>query len=503
MTGLYVFLILVAGVGFEPTTFGLCARRAARLLHPAAEARILTNPPPTFKRMRKISPHPSIIKLRRPRRTRARRRDSSERRRCSIAASSVERDRCTRGRVCPPRCGPRLYRQAGYRRESRCRAPLPSPSWWRCAWRGSRRVAWRRRRRCIRRESISCARSARRGVPTPTVRGRPRRCRYRCRISPCARRLHQPLHLAHRLLQAGEERARDDGVADVQFAYRRDRSDRRHVVIVQAVTGVDVKTGRRAVLHRGGDALQLRALRARVLRLGIVTGVYLDRGGATVRRRIHQPRDRVDEQSYAATRRGEPLAGLAHTRLLRRHVKATFGGQLFTPLRHETHLLGTYAFGDHEHFVGHSLLEIHARLLDVLHHQHIALLYMTTVFAQMQRDGGGTGLLGRDRGLHRVGITRAARLAQGGDVVDVDAQQNGVSCAGCGVLDGHGVLFQAGAANKRRLASGLLPSCAASAVRINRLASRRLSASSRHSRAMSSIVAPRIVNVDWASPVSL
>ena len=28
---------LVAGTGFEPVTFGLCARRAARLLHPASE----------------------------------------------------------------------------------------------------------------------------------------------------------------------------------------------------------------------------------------------------------------------------------------------------------------------------------------------------------------------------------------------------------------------------------------------------------------------------------
>ena len=30
-------LYLVAGAGFEPTTFGLWARRAARLLHPASE----------------------------------------------------------------------------------------------------------------------------------------------------------------------------------------------------------------------------------------------------------------------------------------------------------------------------------------------------------------------------------------------------------------------------------------------------------------------------------
>src|SRR5690606_35938417 len=32
---------LVAGTGLDPVTFGLCARRAARLLHPASEERIV------------------------------------------------------------------------------------------------------------------------------------------------------------------------------------------------------------------------------------------------------------------------------------------------------------------------------------------------------------------------------------------------------------------------------------------------------------------------------
>ena len=38
---LFYMTYLVAGAGFEPTTFGLWARRAARLLHPASEAEIL------------------------------------------------------------------------------------------------------------------------------------------------------------------------------------------------------------------------------------------------------------------------------------------------------------------------------------------------------------------------------------------------------------------------------------------------------------------------------
>ena len=39
--GVKLFGYLVAGIGFEPMTFGLWARRAARLLHPAPETSIL------------------------------------------------------------------------------------------------------------------------------------------------------------------------------------------------------------------------------------------------------------------------------------------------------------------------------------------------------------------------------------------------------------------------------------------------------------------------------
>ena len=47
---------------------------------------------------------------------------------------------------------------------------------------------------------------------------------------------------------------------------------------------------------------------------------------------------------------------------------------------------------------------------------------MAPVFAQVQRDGVGAGLFGQQRRAQRIGIGRAARIAQGGDVVDVDAQ---------------------------------------------------------------------------------
>ena len=53
---------------------------------------------------------------------------------------------------------------------------------------------------------------------------------------------------------------------------------------------------------------------------------------------------------------------------------------------------------------------------------HVAILDVPAVFAQMQRDVVGAGLLGQQRGMHRIRIGRAARLPHGGDVIDVDAE---------------------------------------------------------------------------------
>ena len=47
---------------------------------------------------------------------------------------------------------------------------------------------------------------------------------------------------------------------------------------------------------------------------------------------------------------------------------------------------------------------------------------MPAVFAQMRGDAVGAGRLRQDGGAHRIGIVAAARIAHGGDVIDVDAE---------------------------------------------------------------------------------
>ena len=52
----------------------------------------------------------------------------------------------------------------------------------------------------------------------------------------------------------------------------------------------------------------------------------------------------------------------------------------------------------------------------------VAILDVPAILAQMHRDVVGARLLGDQRGEHRVRIARAPRLAQRGDVVDVDSE---------------------------------------------------------------------------------
>ena len=66
--------------------------------------------------------------------------------------------------------------------------------------------------------------------------------------------------------------------------------------------------------------------------------------------------------------------------------------------------------------------QIHARLQHAAQNFHVRILDVAAVFAQMQGDRIGSGLLADQRGAHHVWITRPARLAQRGDMVDVQSE---------------------------------------------------------------------------------
>ncbi len=91
----------------------------------------------------------------------------------------------------------------------------------------------------------------------------------------CSSVAQQRFHIAHRLGQSVDDRARDDRMADVQFDDFRDRGDRLDVVVVEAMTGIHRQAQRGRRFRRAAQPLEFaRARRPRGL--GIGAGMQLD-----------------------------------------------------------------------------------------------------------------------------------------------------------------------------------------------------------------------------------
>ena len=76
-------------------------------------------------------------------------------------------------------------------------------------------------------------------------------------------------------VEAGEDGARNDAVADVELDDFRDRGHRRHVVVGEPMAGVHFEPEIRGALGSRGQALQLARLRG-ARRFGVGAGVQFD-----------------------------------------------------------------------------------------------------------------------------------------------------------------------------------------------------------------------------------
>ena len=78
--------------------------------------------------------------------------------------------------------------------------------------------------------------------------------------------------------------------------------------------------------------------------------------------------------------------------------------------------------GDLEHLLGRCHLEVQ-RQVD-LGHQPVDIVVgdVPPVLAQVRRDALGSGLCRHDCGPNRVGMVAAARVPDGRDVIDIDAE---------------------------------------------------------------------------------
>jgi hypothetical protein len=111
-------------------------------------------------------------------------------------------------------------------------------------------------------------------------------------------------------------------------------------------------------------------------------------------------------------------------RFLTADVEAAFGSDLLAAFRDQHRHLRPQVAGDADHLVGRGHLQIELDVHQLAQATHVPILDVAPVLAQVDRDPVGSAQVRLDRRPHRVGLVRAPRLPQRGDVIDVDTELN-------------------------------------------------------------------------------
>jgi hypothetical protein len=150
---------------------------------------------------------------------------------------------------------------------------------------------------------------------------------------------------------------------------------------------------------------------------------------AAAMRRVDLPELRVDEGADDDLRAVKLARHLAQPRHVPRDIEAAFGRDFLPVLGHEADLMRLEAQRLRDHRAGGGHFEIERNAQRAAEFAHIAFLDVAAVFTQVHRDLRGTRLLGQqgDPNDVRFGWQSAlpatvTRLAQGGDVIDVESK---------------------------------------------------------------------------------
>ena len=150
-------------------------------------------------------------------------------------------------------------------------------------------------------------------------------------------------------------------------------------------------------------------------------GVDFDHRRAQRRRRLDLLGIGGDEQRHPDAGRAQRRDPRAELGALARGIEAAFGGALGAALGHQAGGMRPRPHRDLDHLRRRRHFEIE-RLVDLgLEPRDVVVADVAAILAQMRGDAVGAGLdreLGR---AHRIGMPPAARVADGGDVIDVDA----------------------------------------------------------------------------------
>lgn len=204
--------------------------------------------------------------------------------------------------------------------------------------------------------------------------------------------------------------------------------DLRDVRVVNAVPGIDLNAESVSVLSSRNQALHF-AVTSFAGGIGKSAGVQLDHLGAELTGGGELGGLWLDEQAHANARLLQPgHCGREHLELAD-SVETALSGDLRAVLRHQADFLGQDAQGDVENLRRIAHLEVELRIDARAQALHILVLDMPAIGPQVNGDtvrprplagGGRREQIGLD--VVRIERESVARLAEGGDVVDINAQ---------------------------------------------------------------------------------
>ena len=170
-----------------------------------------------------------------------------------------------------------------------------------------------------------------------------------------------------------------------------------------------------------GNPLELdRSLLA--VDMGVATGMEFDDGGAKADGSLDLRFRRLDEQADADVRLAEPVYVRTQVFELPCHVEPALGRALLPFLRDDAGRMGLMPERDRKHLLGRRHFQVQWQI--DLRHQPVDIFVgdVPPILAEVRRDSIGAGLSRQCRRTHGVGMVAAARVPNGRDVVDIDAE---------------------------------------------------------------------------------
>ena len=240
--------------------------------------------------------------------------------------------------------------------------------------------------------------------------------------------VHEMDHLTDGGVEACEHATRDDGVADVEVGEVGDTSDQRDIGVVDAVTCIDLESGLVGMGSGLDEAMEFEELR---LSLGVrkSAGVQFDHIGAEGERCIDLSVVGFDEHADSGADGFEGLDGGLEVGFESGDIESAFGGDFLTIFWDEAGFCGARFEGDLDDFWRVTHLEVESEIRFCAEGTDVGVLDVSSIGAEVDGDTGCACVDAEARGIEdeRFGVVgegcfRVAGLAQGCDVIDVEAE---------------------------------------------------------------------------------